>query len=162
MSRVCRYADKVCLVCGAVYTPRSSRSRTCSEPCSRELRKQRASARWAATAEARREAMKGCCAVCGREYYRRSKAQKCCSLSCAPRKKALDRRGRAAAEFAPPGSPAYVAMAAAEAERLRRALGFESYGKATAAAMACGQTLSQFLRIEAAAAGIELDKGAKM
>ena len=161
MSRECRYTPKNCEICGREFIPSTSTAKTCSEECSRKLRSQRASERWSAQRAARLEASKAKCVVCGKDYYRKNRRQVCCSLSCASSKKALDaRRIRPQPENVKPGAPGYLPLTAAEAEHLRRRLGYESYGKASAAAMSRGQTLTQFLTIEAAAAGINLEKEA--
>ena len=161
MSRVLKYSEKICVICGASFSPRASTAKTCSEACRKVLHRRRSAERWAALAESRREAMKACCAVCGKTFYRKRENQKCCSPACSSKKKDLDKRRKTKSlVWTTPGAPGYTPMSAAEAERLRRALGYESYGKATAAAMSQGQTLTQFLSIEAVAAGIDLEKEA--
>lgn len=161
MSREVRYGEKACLVCGAEFNPRSAHSKTCGPECSRKLEKQRASDRWRKIQAARRGARLAKCVICGKDYYREMQSQICCSPECGAKKKALDeRRACTSLEWTTPGAPGYLPLTAAEAERLRRALGYESYGKATEAAMSRGQTLTQFLTIEAVTAGIDLEKEA--
>lgn len=161
MSQTCRFSPKNCLVCGGEFTPKCSSSKTCSEECRRALKRQRDAERWQALKAARLEASRARCAVCGKYFFKKTHNQICCSHSCASKKKALDKRSLTAAlTWTNPGSPGYAPITAAEAERLRRALGYESYGKATEAAMSRGQTLTQFLTIEAVAAGIDLEKEA--
>lgn len=161
MSREVRYAKKACLVCGAEFAPRSPNAKTCGPECSRRLKSQRASERWQALQAAKLGASRGTCVICGKDFYRKICSQTCCGPDCRAKKKALAKRMACASlHWAKPGAPGYLPLTAADAERLRRALGYESYGKATEAAMSRGQTLTQFLTIEAVAAGIDLEKEA--
>lgn len=161
MSREVLYAKKACLVCGAEFVPRSSNAKTCGAECSRRLMSQRASERWQALQAAKLGASRATCVICGKDFYRKIHSQVCCGPDCRAKKKALAKRMACASlKWTKPGAPGYLPLTAAEAERLRRALGYESYGKATEAAMSRGQTLTQFLTIEAVAAGIDLEKEA--
>lgn len=154
MSRPRKFYYNTCEICGAVFEARKADVKTCSPGCRRKLKVKEGLEKYGRVVSPARLDLRKC-VVCGADYEPSSGNQLTCSTACG---RILRARRRAARKLGAQPE-AVAALPLHVAEGVCRRLGM-SYGSAGAEALNLGLTLSQFLAIEAAAEGIDLEKEA--